>query len=103
MGFPGPFEAEEVAMYISAPANRAGVSYMPIDQFPFVVPGQRSFSGLGLELDPMSLGLGVGALVVAFYFLGFGTRPKFEAPKRKRRQVQIGKLREQVQRLERAE
>ena len=88
-------------MYISAPANRASVSYMPIDQFPFVVPGQRPFSGLGLGLDPMTLGLGVGALVLAFYLFGFQTRPKYE--KRHRRQAQTKKLRQQTQRLERAE
>ena len=87
-------------MYISSPANRLSGSYVPIEQFPFVVPGQRSFSGLGLELDPMTLGLGVGALVLAFYLLGFGTRPKYEAAKRKRRQVQIEKLREQIKALE---
>jgi hypothetical protein len=48
----------------------------------------------------MTLGLGVGALVLAFYLLGFGTRPKYEAAKRKRRQAQIGKLREQIKALE---
>jgi hypothetical protein len=48
----------------------------------------------------MTLGLGVGALVLAFYLLGFGTRPKYEAAKRKRRQVQIEKLREQIKALE---
>jgi hypothetical protein len=34
---------------------------------------------------------------------GFGTRPKYEAAQRKRRQGQIKKLREEIARLERAE
>ena len=101
MGFSGPFGSEEVTVYISSPGNRAGVSYMPIDQFPFVVPPQRSLNGLGLELEPTTLALGMGALVLAFYLFGFQTRPKYE--KRHRRQAQTKKLRQQIQRLERAE
>jgi hypothetical protein len=57
-------------------------------------------NGLSLELEPTTLALGMGALVLAFYLLGFQTRPKYEAAKRKRRQAQIGKLREQIKALE---
>ena len=88
-------------MYISSPANHLSGSYVPIEQFPFVVPPQRSLNGLGLELEPTTLALGMGALVLAFYLFGFQTRPKYE--KRHRGQAQTKKLRQQIQRLERAE
>ena len=88
-------------MYISAPLNRASLSYVPIEQFPFLLPGHGAVSGLGLELEPKTLALGMGALVLAFYLFGFQTRPKYE--KRHRRQAQTKKLRQQIQRLERAE
>ena len=87
-------------MYISSPANHLSGSYVSIEQFPFVLPPQRSLNGLGLELEPTTLALGIGTLVLAFYLFGFQTRPKYEAAKRKRRQAQIGKLREQLKALE---
>jgi len=87
-------------MLILSPTNRVSTSYVPVDQIPFLLPAYRSVSGLGLELEPMTLAFGMGALVLAFYLFGFQTRPKYEAAKRKRREGQIKKLRDQIKALE---
>jgi len=88
-------------MYISAPANRASVSYVPIEQIPFLVPAHSTVNGLGLELEPKTLALGVGFLMLGLFLFRFDSRPKYE--KRQRREAQTRKLRQQIQRLERAE
>jgi len=87
-------------MLILSPTNRVSTSYVPVDQIPFLLPAYGSVSGLGLELEPMTLAFGMGALVLAFYLFGFQTRPKYEAAKRKRREGQIKKLRDQIKALE---
>ena len=86
-------------MYISSPANPS-VSYVPIEQIPLLLPAHSAVSGLGLELEPKTLALGIGFLVLGVFLFGLGAGPKIETAKRKRRQLQIGKLREQIKAVE---
>jgi len=90
-------------MLIFSPLNRLSGSYVPVEQFPFLLPVDSAVRDLGLGLEPKTLALGIGFLVLGVYLFGLGAGPKIETAKRKRRQVQIGKLREQIQRLERGE
>jgi len=88
-------------VYISSPAvNRLSGSYVPIEQIPLLLPAHSAVSGLGLELEPKTLALGIGFLVLGVFLFGLGAGPKIETAKRKRRQLQIGKLREQIKAVE---
>jgi len=87
-------------MLIFSPLNRLSGSYVPVEQIPFLVPAHSTVNGLGLELEPKTLALGIGFLVLGVFLFGLGAGPKYETAKRKRRQVQIGKLREQIKALE---
>jgi len=90
-------------MLVLTPANRASGNYVPVEQLSFLVPTHRPVSGLGLELEPNALALGLGCLVLGVFLFGLGAGPKYEAAKRKRRTGQIKKLREQIAALERAD
>ena len=90
-------------MLVLTTANPASPSYLPVEQLSFLVPTHRPVSGLGLELEPNALALGLGCLVLGVFLFGVGAGPKYQAAKRKRRTGQIKKLREQIAALERVD